>query len=215
MNYAASLVDGRHLTPDDQDFVSILLKELDRFQLGAPRDRALMFEPLHGFQRYLIHKVTESFPRLTSFSINDERGKRTVVCFRNDKKKEQNAQYQIESINNEAAAATRGRKSAGGSQRGSYPASTAGSASMSRNRDSERSRPSTTPRPLRHQTSAEHNNNSRASSRSRRDRSQPRSQHAGAAAAAAAAGGGRSLSSHSSPVRTAARASADQSAQQG
>ncbi|CAK8688659.1 unnamed protein product [Clavelina lepadiformis] len=48
-----------------------------------------MFHPLGSFQRYLIHKVTEVFPKLTSFSIGTKDTRRAVVCFKSKKKDQQ------------------------------------------------------------------------------------------------------------------------------
>lgn len=86
-----SMIDlgGRHLGPQDRQFVNTLFSELEQFQYQAPKDRALMFHPLGGFQRYLIHKVTEIFPKLTSFSIGDDQNRRTVVCFQSKRKEQQ------------------------------------------------------------------------------------------------------------------------------
>nr|XP_002131826.1 flocculation protein FLO11 isoform X1 [Ciona intestinalis] len=91
MDRIENLLDtgGRYLSPADRQFVSTLLSELEQFQYQAPKDRALMFHPLGGFQRYLIHKVTEVFPKLTSFSIGDDSNRRTVVCFKSKKKDQQ------------------------------------------------------------------------------------------------------------------------------
>lgn len=83
---------GRSLSAADRRFVSLLFGELEQFQYQAPKDRALMFHPLRGYERYLIHKVTEIFPKLTSFSIGDEATRRTVVCFKS-KRKEQQMQF--------------------------------------------------------------------------------------------------------------------------
>ncbi|XP_039252180.2 uncharacterized protein LOC120329589 [Styela clava] len=83
---------GRSLSAADRRFVSLLFGELEQFQYQAPKDRALMFHPLRGYERYLIHKVTEIFPKLTSFSIGDDATRRTVVCFKS-KRKEQQMQF--------------------------------------------------------------------------------------------------------------------------
>jgi len=174
MDFAKSLVAGKDLTPEDHEFVSVLLKELDNFQRSAPKDRALMFEPLHGFHRHLIHRVTESFPKLCSFTIRDDRGKRTVVCFssnRNKQKEAHGSQFHIEPVQPSPATSEylqRGRRSL--QQRPSHPSLS------SRSRDT---RASTAPRSVKRSEAA-----SRASSRPRRPER-----------------AGRSLSSNSSPVR--------------
>lgn len=83
---------GRPLSEADRGFVLVLMRELEQFQSQAPKDRALMFHPLNGYQRYLIHRVTEIYPKLTSFTIESETKRRTVVCFKS-KRKEQLMQH--------------------------------------------------------------------------------------------------------------------------
>lgn len=83
---------GRPLSEADRGFVLVLMRELEQFQSQAPKDRALMFHPLSGYQRYLIHRVTEIYPKLSSFTIDTDDKRRTVVCFKS-KRKEQQMQH--------------------------------------------------------------------------------------------------------------------------
>ena len=53
MDFAKSLVAGKDLTPEDHEFVSVLLKELDNFQRSAPKDRLKKFTNL-SLNKFLI-----------------------------------------------------------------------------------------------------------------------------------------------------------------
>lgn len=86
---------GRPLSEADRGFVLVLMRELEQFQSQAPKDRALMFHPLSGYQRYLIHRVTEIYPKLSSFTIDTDDKRRTVVCFKSKRKEQQMQHGQI------------------------------------------------------------------------------------------------------------------------
>ena len=45
----SNFVNGRSLNTEEQEFVSVLIKELERFQLGAPKDRFLSYSLLFTF----------------------------------------------------------------------------------------------------------------------------------------------------------------------
>merc|ERR1712048_303969 len=65
-------------------FITKLFKELKNFHSFAPHDQALVFQPLSGYHRYLIHRVVElGFidKGLTSFSIGNDTDRRAVICF--------------------------------------------------------------------------------------------------------------------------------------
>jgi parvulin-like peptidyl-prolyl isomerase len=77
---------GRYFDSEKVTFVTKLYKELRQFELYAPKDQALVFQPLSEYHRFLIHRVVEKgFTKLTSFSIGEDTDRRTVICFEENK----------------------------------------------------------------------------------------------------------------------------------
>jgi len=77
---------GRNITPENRLFLLKLAKEIKNFELYAPKDQALVFQPLAGYQRFLVHRLVENaFKELTSFSIGEDGERRTVICFKENK----------------------------------------------------------------------------------------------------------------------------------
>ena len=93
-------------------FITKLFKELKNFYNYAPKDQALVFQPLSGYHRYLIHRVVERgfSERLTSFSIGDDSDRRAVICFKENSLHEELKKQQVKSnsspTNNGAGTAT-------------------------------------------------------------------------------------------------------------
>ncbi|KAM6979634.1 R3H and coiled-coil domain-containing protein 1 [Aplochiton taeniatus] len=73
--------DGVYLPKQENEFVQTVLEELEEFKSNDNQESVLLFPPLPSRLRFLIHKVTENYPDLASFSVGDGWCRRVVVCF--------------------------------------------------------------------------------------------------------------------------------------
>lgn len=74
---------GRYLSLQDNEFVDCVVADIKQFVSRCRESRrVLVFPPLNNYRRFLIHKVTEDYAEeLSTFSIGQGHGRRTVVCF--------------------------------------------------------------------------------------------------------------------------------------
>ncbi|BFZ01231.1 hypothetical protein BsWGS_04270 [Bradybaena similaris] len=79
----ASILHNRSLSLKDERFVDDLLTDLTDYLHRHDSYRVLLFPPLNGYKRLLIHQTVESeFSDLITFSIGTGTSRRTVVAFR-------------------------------------------------------------------------------------------------------------------------------------
>ncbi|XP_047438260.1 R3H and coiled-coil domain-containing protein 1 [Mugil cephalus] len=73
--------DGIYLPRQENEFVHLVLEELEIYQQKkSHRKSVLLFPPLPSRLRYLIHKTIEDLPELTTFSVGESWCRRVVVC---------------------------------------------------------------------------------------------------------------------------------------
>lgn len=58
-----------------------VFEELEEFKRKDNHKSVLLFPPLPSRLRFLIHKITENYPNLVTFSVGDGWCRRVVVCF--------------------------------------------------------------------------------------------------------------------------------------
>ncbi|KAM9859936.1 R3H and coiled-coil domain-containing protein 1, partial [Aulostomus maculatus] len=72
--------DGIYLPKQENEFVHHVTDELEAYQQRRHRKSVLLFPPLPSRLRYLIHRITEDLPELTTFSVGESWCRRVVVC---------------------------------------------------------------------------------------------------------------------------------------
>ncbi|XP_065344660.1 coiled-coil domain-containing protein R3HCC1L, partial [Cloeon dipterum] len=73
---------GRFLTLEDSQFLDLVIFDIETFRTASENcRRVLLFPPVNNYRRFLIHKTTEQFAELKTFSVGEGDARRTVVCF--------------------------------------------------------------------------------------------------------------------------------------
>ncbi|XP_012772901.1 R3H and coiled-coil domain-containing protein 1 [Maylandia zebra] len=72
--------DGVYLPKQENNFLHHVLDELETYQQKNSHNSVLLFPPLPSRLRYLIHKIIEDLPELTTFSVGESWCRRVVVC---------------------------------------------------------------------------------------------------------------------------------------
>ncbi|XP_073510849.1 R3H and coiled-coil domain-containing protein 1 [Phyllobates terribilis] len=73
-------VDELQLIGEEHEFYTLVCAELDHFSQQGNRKAVLLFPPVSSRLRYLIHRLTEVYNTLTSFSVGEGWQRRTVIC---------------------------------------------------------------------------------------------------------------------------------------
>lgn len=74
-------IGGVYVPKQENEFVYAVLDELEHFLQRDFQKSMLLFPPLPSRLRYLIHKTTEKYPNLATFSVGEDWCKRVVVCY--------------------------------------------------------------------------------------------------------------------------------------
>ncbi|XP_069140099.1 coiled-coil domain-containing protein R3HCC1L-like isoform X2 [Argopecten irradians] len=75
---------NRILSPDEEQFIEFVHKDLEHFLKCYTTKSVLLFPPLSSFHRLLIHKAAEDYQQLHTFSIGQGELRRTTVCLEED-----------------------------------------------------------------------------------------------------------------------------------
>uniref|UniRef100_X1YV95 R3H domain-containing protein n=1 Tax=Capitella teleta TaxID=283909 RepID=X1YV95_CAPTE len=73
-------MDNRYLSAEDSEFVQLVTSDINYFIKSSNFETVLLFPPIDDFHRLLIHKTTEEFSQLCSFSVGEGDNRRTAVC---------------------------------------------------------------------------------------------------------------------------------------
>uniref|UniRef100_A0A8D3A867 R3H domain-containing protein n=1 Tax=Scophthalmus maximus TaxID=52904 RepID=A0A8D3A867_SCOMX len=71
--------DGIYLPKQENEFVHLVMDDLETYQQKSSRDSVLLFPCLPSRLRYLIHKTIEELPELTTFSVGESWCRRVAV----------------------------------------------------------------------------------------------------------------------------------------
>lgn len=73
--------DGIYLPKQENEFLHLVMEELETYEQRSNRKSVLLFPPLPSRLRYLIHRTIEDLPQFTTFSVGESWCRRVVVCY--------------------------------------------------------------------------------------------------------------------------------------
>uniref|UniRef100_A0A672Y262 R3H domain-containing protein n=1 Tax=Sphaeramia orbicularis TaxID=375764 RepID=A0A672Y262_9TELE len=73
--------DGIYLPKQENEFLHLVMEELETYEQRNNRKSVLLFPPLPSRLRYLIHRTIEDLPQFTTFSVGESWCRRVVVCY--------------------------------------------------------------------------------------------------------------------------------------
>ncbi|XP_073444700.1 R3H and coiled-coil domain-containing protein 1 isoform X2 [Dendrobates tinctorius] len=73
-------VDELQLIGEEHEFYTLVCAELDHFSQQGNQKAVLLFPPVSSRLRFLIHRLTEPYSTLASFSVGEGWQRRTVIC---------------------------------------------------------------------------------------------------------------------------------------
>lgn len=78
---AVPCFDGIYLPKQENEFLHLVMEELETYEQRNNRKSVLLFRPLPSRLRYLIHRTIEDLPQFTTFSVGESWCRRVVVCY--------------------------------------------------------------------------------------------------------------------------------------
>ncbi|CAJ0956792.1 unnamed protein product [Ranitomeya imitator] len=94
-----SFIDELELIGEEHEFYTLVCAELDHFSQQGNQKAVLLFPPVSSRLRFLIHKLTEAYNTLASFSVGEGWQRRTVICQASIRRSQENGESRTRSRN--------------------------------------------------------------------------------------------------------------------